>query len=214
MTVELSRWTRSKASVLFLAGALGCATADKPPQIERVENNPDHGLVSNRVVRVPDMPSVEQARAIYLGALEVFNDRKYEQAYLEFSRVLDVEPHFYEARFKQGLCRYYQQKFDLEIDCYEKCLAIEPNYLPCLVSLGNAYLAQDELEKAVRVYRKILKLDPDHPVALYNLGLICFDLQDYHMSAEYLEHFIRSCPNDPYRQRAEILLERVRSKIR
>ncbi|HZU99301.1 MAG TPA: tetratricopeptide repeat protein [Planctomycetota bacterium] len=214
MTFELSRWTRSKASVLILAGALGCATADNP-HMEKVDLNGDHSpVISTRVVVDPGMPRVEQARDIYLGALEVFNDRKYEQAYLEFSRVLDVEPHFYEARFKQGLCRYYQQKFDLEIDSYEKCLAIEPNYLPCLVSLGNAYLAQDELEKAVRVYRKILKLDPDHPVALYNLGLICFDLQDYHMSAEYLEHFIRSCPNDPYRPRAQILLDRVRAKFR
>jgi len=200
------------ASTLLLLGALGCTTPNEGVATNRISggsfvqnsNGPDVG---------PDPTTWEQAQGIYIKALDVFTARDYERAYLEFQRVLVVEPRFYEAHYKMGLCRYYQQKFDDEIACYERCLEIKSNYPECLVSLGNAYLAQDELEKAVKIYKRILRQDGNHPVALFNLGLIYFDLQDNAQSAEFLERFIRACPNDRYRAKAEVILKRARAKL-
>jgi tetratricopeptide (TPR) repeat protein len=81
------------------------------------------------------------------------------------------------------------------------------------MSLADADLAQDILEEAVPLYLRVLTIDPRHKIALYNLGLSYFDLQEYHLSIQWIQRFVDTYPNDSQRTNAERLIERSRRKL-
>ena len=218
MTIELGTGYRFLATTIFVA-AVGCTSAQPttpPTPFEGTKHTP----TASERDGAPNKPPTQivsggihyKAQKIYLRALEIFEQKEYDLAYLEFGRALDVDPNYHLAWFKKGLCAYYKQRYDLEIDCYRRCLEIQPDHLDALVNLANAYLAQDQLERAVPIYRRILVLDPNHPVALYNLGICYFDLQDYPACIEHLRRFIDAHPQDAGRGKADDLLRRAHAK--
>lgn len=215
---------RFAATLLFIAAA-GCVASPTPSTTQtphqQVTMKPSDGRTTDthtepfneRPAQTVSLTAHHKAQKIYLRALDIFEQKEYDLAYLEFGRALDVDPNYHLAWFKKGLCAYYKQRYDLEIDCYRRCLEIQPDHLDALVNLANAYLAQDQLERAVPIYRRILVLEPNHPVALYNLGICYFDLQDYHASIEHLHRFSEAHPQDPGRSKADDLLRRARVKL-
>jgi tetratricopeptide (TPR) repeat protein len=215
-TAVLSRFL---VATVFVA-SVGCASAPQPATptipLEGTKEKPpaerNGGMGERPPQHTVSASKHYQAQKIYLRALEIFEQKEYDLAYLEFGRALDVDPNYHLAWFKKGLCAYYKQRYDLEIDCYRRCLEIQPDHLDALVNLANAYLAQDQLERAVPIYRRILVLEPNHPVALYNLGICYFDLQDYPACIEHLHRFIDAHPQDGGRGKAEELLRRARAK--
>jgi tetratricopeptide (TPR) repeat protein len=227
MIVELGPKGRVAATMLFLLAALGCATSDDLPNTPQARvgvssSNPagdsTAGVQAPSDIQPASHSTLEdsklfRAQGIYLKALDIFDQKEYDLASLEFQRALEVDPTFYMAWFKKGLCQYERKRYDLEIDCYRRCLEIAPDYVPALLNLANAYLAQDELEKAVPIYRKILDIEPTHSVALYNVGICYFDLQDYHSSVEFLQRFLDGHPQDGYRGKAELLLKRAHLRL-
>ncbi len=214
--------SRFLATTLFVAAAAGCQTTAPPTNTPPtpvggmgIKEKPAGGNATADQQPLQQISGTRhyQAQKIYLRALEIFEQKEYDLAYLEFGRALDVDPNYHLAWFKKGLCAYYKQRYDLEIDCYRRCLEIQPDHLDALVNLANAYLAQDQIERAVPIYRRILVLEPNHPVALYNLGICYFDLQDYPACIEHLRRFIEAHPQDAGRPKAEELLRRARAKL-
>jgi tetratricopeptide (TPR) repeat protein len=216
------------AGVTTVAALGGCATPETgspaPTTLERHEvgTSPTAGASTSGTI-TPDSTAVpattsatDRAREIYNKGVTFFEDKEWDVAIIEFNRALNVDPSFYKAYFKIGLCNYYKRKYDLEIEYYKRSLEIKPDYLECLENLGNALLAQDKLTEAVPVYHRILDtIDPKNPVALFNLGLIYADLQQYDDAIRCLQRYLECTPPDaPDRAKAERHLRRVFEKVR
>jgi tetratricopeptide (TPR) repeat protein len=135
-----------------------------------------------------------------------------DEAIREFKLSLEMDPRFYKAHFKLGICYYHKGRYELEITEYKLALAINRNYAPAWLNLGHAYLARDELELARDAYREVLNLDPDSPVALYNLGLVEFDLRQLDEASTHLKRFLEVEGQGEMGEKARQYLEEIEAR--
>lgn len=143
------------------------------------------------VVPTTDPERTRRAREIYLRGVRLLSGNgRTEEAIREFQQALEIDPLFYRAHFKLGICYYMRGQYPLEINEYKKCLAINPQYVPAWLNLGHAYLARDELEAAREAYERVLEINPNHAVALYNKALIEFDLNNEPESLRLFRQFL------------------------
>lgn len=153
-----------------------------------------------------------RARRFYLQGVHFLQQPPdVDAAIREFQLALEMDPRFYKAHFKLGICYYHKGQYELEITEYLKCLAINRNYAPAWLNLGHAYLARDELELARDAYQEVLNLQPDHRIALYNLGLVEFDLR-LPEARERLERFLEVDGQGEMGQRARQYLDELRQR--
>lgn len=132
------------------------------------------------------------ARAFYVQGVSLLQVKppRVDEAIREFQQALEIDPLFYKAHFKLGVCYYHKGRYELEIGEYRKALSINSRYAPALLNLGHAYLAQDQLEAARDAYERLLDIEPNHTIALYNLGLVQFDLNNRDESFRRLTRFL------------------------
>lgn len=143
------------------------------------------------VVPTTDPERTRRAREIYLRGVRLLSGTpRVEEAIREYQQALEIDPLFYRAHFKLGICYYMRGQYPLEINEYKKCLAINPQYVPAWLNLGHAYLARDELEAAREAYERVLEVNPNHAVALYNKALIEFDLHNEPESLRLFRQFL------------------------
>jgi tetratricopeptide (TPR) repeat protein len=198
---------RSVLATLLLAGLTsGCpstsadpGSATTAPTVASPTTTEARGSTSlaasddvDPVAPTNDTERTRIAREVYLRGVRLLSGRpNIEEAIREFQQALGVDPLFFRAHFKLGICYYMKGQYPLEINEYKKCLAINPQYVPGWLNLGHAYLARDELELARDAYERVLELDPNHAVALYNKALIEFDLHNEQESERLFRHFLR-----------------------
>jgi tetratricopeptide (TPR) repeat protein len=143
------------------------------------------------VIPTTDPERTRRAREIYIRGVKLLSGNpRVEEAIREFQQALEIDPLFYRAHFKLGICYYMRGQYPLEINEYKKCLAINPQYVPAWLNLGHAYLARDELEAAREAYEQVLDINPNHAVALYNKALIEFDLNNERESLRLFRQFL------------------------
>ena len=169
----MRRVVRRAALAIGLSCVTGC-TAPPPPAPPPVAPAP-----LPRPLPPTDPERTQRAREVYLGGLTLLqrSPPELEAASRELRRALELDPRFYRAHFKLGICYYHQGLYGLEIEEYRQCLAINPAYVPAWLNLGHAHLAQDQLDEARRAYREVLDREPNHPVARRNLELVEHDLR-------------------------------------
>lgn len=147
---------------------------------------------------------------MYLRGVRLLSGNpRIQEAIREFQQALEIDPLFFRAHFKLGICYYMNGQYPLEINEYKKCLAINPQYVPGWLNLGHAYLARDELEQAREAYERVLEQDPNHAVALYNKALIEFDLHNESESLRLFRDFLRVDGEGEMGQRARQYLEEL-----
>ncbi len=178
--------------VFFLAGCQGqVAPEPQPEPSAKVAVLADDDDSQLPVVPTTDPERTRRAREIYIRGVKLLSGNpRVEEAIREYQQALEIDPLFYRAHFKLGICYYMRGQYPLEINEYKKCLAINPQYVPAWLNLGHAYLARDELEAAREAYEQVLDINPNHAVALYNKALIEFDLNNERESLRLFRQFL------------------------
>lgn len=186
---------RRPSSLLVLLLLAGCQAPSTPgPQPEpsakaTVAAADDDSQLP--VIPTTDPERTRRAREIYIRGVKLLSGNpRVEEAIREFQQALEIDPLFYRAHFKLGICYYMRGQYPLEINEYKKCLAINPQYVPAWLNLGHAFLARDELEAAREAYEQVLDINPNHAVALYNKALIEFDLNNERESLRLFRQFL------------------------
>lgn len=194
------------ALVLVVAAAAGCASTGGQADAGGKAGSPgarpgasaeddEVGLAMRAdepIVPSTDPERTRRAREIYLRGVRLLAGQpRIDEAIRDFQQALEIDPLFYRAHFKLGICYYHKGQYPLEISEYRKCLTIQPSYVPAWLNLGHAYLARDELEQARDAYERVLELDPNHAVALYNKALVEFDLHNEPESLRLFKTFIK-----------------------
>ncbi len=97
-----------------------------------------------------------------------------DQAFLELSRAVQINPSLAEARTNLGNIYLRKGQPQQAIREYQEALRILPNDSKTLSNLGNAYMHQNQFQQAQVYYLKALDLDPDFADAHRNLSQAYF----------------------------------------
>lgn len=218
------RRSRSISTLLLIAAALsaaGCIPNQGTAGSDASNRTPAHvaggvdAAADDEITTSPVVPSTDpertrRAREMYLRGVRLLSGNpRIQEAIREFQQALEIDPLFFRAHFKLGICYYMNGQYPLEINEYKKCLAIMPTYVPGWLNLGHAYLARDELEQAREAYERVLEQDPNHAVALYNKALIEFDLHNESESLRLFRAFLHIDGEGEMGQRARQYLEEL-----
>ena len=156
------------------------------------------------------------AREAYDAGLRLMAATRYEEAALNFSRVIDLTPQFADAYRMRGRVHVAEYSPDAAIQDFSQVIALHPHDSGALLERGFAYLDDKDYANAVADAERALALDPNLGRA-YNLRATARRAAGDTVGA--LADFTRAVELDPrlenYFQRASTyqLLNRHQSAI-
>lgn len=102
----------------------------------------------------------------------LFDSKQYQQAIVEFTYALELEPNNPNVLYERGLSYFHMNKKSLAIVDFDRALELQPNN-PFRYS-SRAYIkdACGDLMGAISDYEKAIELDSEDAVAYNNLGLL------------------------------------------
>jgi len=103
----------------------------------------------------------------------------YEDAILEYLKVLAIAPRDHVAHNKLGIAYHQLQRLDQAKKEYEVAKKIKPDYSEAWNNLGTIYYSQKKYGKAVKQYKKALQLQPASATAYHNMGAAYFGMKRY-----------------------------------
>ena len=115
------------------------------------------------------------------SALELFTEKKYDEAISTFKRAISLAPLSSTAvNAYDYMARSYLMKEDTKsaIAAYEESLRVDPTNAETHASLGNIYVTQGELEKAKASYLQAVRLNPNS-ANRYSLGQVYLEQGDF-----------------------------------
>ncbi len=103
-----------------------------------------------------------------------FEQKDYENAILEYSEALTVDPNYEAAEFNTANAFYRQEKMDDAVREFRRIAkSSEDKNLQAKAyhNLGNSYLQSKKLKEAIEAYKNSLRIQPDDHETRYNLAV-------------------------------------------
>ena len=97
------------------------------------------------------------------------------EALKQFSRAVELDPLFIEARMNVGLITLGFRKYDAAAEQFSAVLKVQPKNYDAHIGVGIAVRGQGKHEDAEASYRKALEIAPERGEALFNLGVLYKD---------------------------------------
>ena len=95
---------------------------------------------------------------------------EYEQAILEYNKVIEFDSGFTKAYNDRGNTYAKKGEFEQAILEYNKAIEIEPRYAMAYFNRGVIYAKKGEFNRAILDYTKAIEIDPRFAEAYYNRG--------------------------------------------
>ncbi|WP_338848597.1 polysaccharide deacetylase family protein [Massilia sp. W12] len=99
--------------------------------------------------------------------LQLFKEKQYAKAELEFTEALKLRPDFSQAANNLGFSFYKQDKYLEAARWYEKALQMDPSRAIAWLNLGDALAKAEQKDKARKAYQTYLELAPKSAAAGY-----------------------------------------------
>ena len=106
----------------------------------------------------------------------------YEEAIIEYDKILKTHPYFPDAEFYMGLTRFRQKDIDKAARHFSNALKIYPDHVKArkgldnvtkqFLNIGNKSYKNGDLSKAIKFYNKSLEFDPEFYLAYFQLGVL------------------------------------------
>lgn len=137
-----------------------------------------------------------KAEAYHKLGIAYLNENKIQQAFVEFYKAYDLDPHNKEVLFAIGtLYLLHLDETEKAIAYFERAVKEDPLYSEAFNSLGYAYEKLGNFEKAISFYKKALSnpLYPTAEKAYVNMGNSYYGLGNYDAALQsYKEAIMRS----------------------
>ncbi|MFX0099780.1 MAG: tetratricopeptide repeat protein [Candidatus Hodarchaeota archaeon] len=103
----------------------------------------------------------------YFNAGNAFcKEERFEKAIVEFSKAIDLLPHFHEAIDNRGLTYMDLGDLDNAIRDFDLSLSYKPDNTIAIFSIGECFFKMGMLEEAERQFEDVLEIDPDDALAM------------------------------------------------
>lgn len=116
----------------------------------------------------------QEERKIIREGNKFYNDKKYDEAELNYNRALEINPETKELYNNIGASQYRNGKFSDATTNYENFLKFagtRKEKADAFYNIGNSYLQAAEYDKSIQAYKNALKLDPTHDMSRYNMAV-------------------------------------------
>ena len=97
---------------------------------------------------------------------------RFQEASLEFERVVDTRPQDFWPNFYQGVCAYRLGRFREADAAFRTCIALSPHSAECHYNRARVAEALGRTDRAAREYDRALELDPRLTAASINRGIL------------------------------------------
>ena len=96
---------------------------------------------------------------------------------------------------KPGIAYGDKEKYDKEIECYQKAVEINPEDAKAYYNMGIAYSDKGNYDKAIECYQNAIEIDPLYARAYYNMGRTYFDKGNYDKEIECYQKAVEINPD-------------------
>jgi Flp pilus assembly protein TadD len=173
----------------------------------------ENATAANRAVNIPEFvnipadglltieaPAAEYARHTD-QAEEAMSKRQYQEAALEWAKVVAVAPTNSGAHNSLGVALVQTGKLDEAIAHYRQALALNPQYAEAANNLGEALVGQGDDKGAIAQFTKATQLGPTYPAAHANLGMMLARTGNPAQAIAPLKKVVELKPEDPEARR-------------
>jgi len=105
--------------------------------------------------------------------VDKYDEKKYNDAEVEFRKVVESSPKSFEANYNLGNSYYKQGKYDDAIKSYQSAYENSKDNdsrAKIFHNIGNSLLKSNKLEQSVEAYKNALKFNPNDEETKYNLS--------------------------------------------
>jgi len=116
----------------------------------------------------------QEERKIIREGNKFYNDKKNDEAELNYNRALKINPDTKELYNNIGASQYRNGKFSDATTNYENFLKFagtRKEKADAFYNIGNSYLQAADYDKSIQAYKNALKLDPTHDMSRYNMAV-------------------------------------------
>jgi tetratricopeptide (TPR) repeat protein len=117
----------------------------------------------------PDPAALSSAKASFERGKQLLEERRFEQAAIEFRKTLTVTPNAPLIHNLLGFCQLQLSQTEQAVDQFKKAIALKPDYKAAHSNLGGIYLFQGRNQEALAEFQAIVQSDPKDVQALSNL---------------------------------------------
>ncbi len=131
----------------------------------------------------PTQTAIVPLGDVLMNAERCRADGRVTEAEVLCGRVLEMRPHWPEAKHLMGLIAYQNGKLGEAIEHIERAVGLAPDAALFQANLAEMYRLAGRPKLAVDAARRALTIEPQMPAALGNLGAALFELKDYEAAA-------------------------------
>ncbi len=133
-----------------------------------VSSKPSANIPANNSPVAAPVKTAPDSTVFQKNAREHIVKGEFEQAFADYTKVIELNPTNADAYFNRGLALYNQKKFQLSIIDYDKAAELNPEDSAIYFNRGNSYEKMGDNQKAFNDYQTAIKLDAtNEPAKMY-----------------------------------------------
>ncbi len=117
-----------------------------------------------------DKLSIQDSRAYNRRGMAHLSTRNYEQAIIDFTKAIDLDPYYAEAYNNRSIAHLLMENYGQAVADCTRALEQAPDFVATYVNRGIAYSGLRDYDQSLGNFDKALELDPDNVYAYYNRG--------------------------------------------
>lgn len=156
--------------------------------------------------------SNDNAWTLYRIGEAYYNNSDYVNAFLFYTKAVQLAPFNPEFKNKQAASLMSQNKISEAIAVFESIIRENPKFVPALNNLGYAYLVSNNPQKSEEFYKRALKLDPDYEPLLMNVAGFNIYKKNYKAAEEILSRVLKRNPKNEQAKMVSGQIKKLNSK--
>src|SRR5439155_2835361 len=136
------------------------------------------GAAKQKVLELPP-EKLAEATKLTQRADSMLARKFYEDAVLEYRKVLSINPRDPVVHNKLGITYHQLQNLNLAKKEYDMAKKLNPKYAEAWNNLGTVYYSFKKYGRAIKAYKKSLELQPQSATAYHNMGAAYFGMKKY-----------------------------------
>ena len=144
--------------------------------------------------------SVEQqkeAEYYYKVGLTYLNEDKFQMAFVQFQKALQLDPDNKRAMNSLGLVYYQLEDYENARDLFIRAVYLDPNFSDAYTNMGITYMKTGQWREALEAFKKALSnlLYQNPERAFYNRGVCYYRAGQYELAVNEFKDAIRRAPS-------------------
>lgn len=111
---------------------------------------------------------------------------RYEDAFRDYTKTIELDPGFKGAYLNRGLLYYSAKDYASAIRDYDKAIELDPLNANVYINRGNANIMAGDTGAGIRDLDSAIRIDPKNPLPYFNLGKVYMKAGDRERGEYYL----------------------------